>query len=48
MRLDLFILCIWFVFLRAHQRVLDAAIKSQLITAFTARKVVSPDVGLWW
>ena len=47
MRQDIFILSIWFVFLPTQQRVLDAAIKSQLITTFTARKISHLAVGFW-
>jgi len=47
MRLEIFVICIWFAFLPAQQRLLDAAIKKQVITPFVARKISHLAVGFW-
>ncbi len=44
---EIFIICIWFAFLPAQQRFLDAAIKREFITPFAARKISHLTVGLW-
>jgi dolichol kinase len=47
MGFEIFILCIWFAFLPAQQRLLNAAIGREFITPFAARKISHLTVGFW-
>jgi len=44
---ELFILCLWFVFLASQQRLLDELSGRGVISSFTARKISHLAVGLW-
>jgi len=47
MGFEIFIICVWFALMPAQQRLLDAAIKRELITSFAARKISHLAVGFW-
>lgn len=47
MGFEILIICSWFAFLLTQQRLLDAAIKKNLIDPFSARKISHLTVGLW-
>ena len=47
MGLEILVICIWFGFMPAQQRLLDVAVRKRTLSPFAARKISHVTVGFW-